>query len=1468
LIFGSYLALRFPASQTWITQRIASYLSVKLNTKVEVKGVDIEFFKKIVLEGVYIEDQHKDTLLYADAIKVDIMRFSLKNNKYLINSISLNKTVFKLKKYKNETTFNYNFIVKAFASNDTSKKTGKPINMYCGSVKLNNVTFVMRDENEPLAPIGVDYFNIYANHIYGSVDEIYNTQHALLAKVNKLSFHDRSGFIMKELSMETRLGVQEISCNRLILKTPYTNLYTNLSFIFKQYPDWLDYNNKVTMKAKLMTSEVSMKDIAYFAPYLTGMDNLVKISGNVLGTVNNLSGKNMSIYLGKATVFRGNVAISGLPNVDATKYDLDIFELKTNKEDIETISYPPFNLSQCIALPDNISTLGNIVCIGKFKGLFSNFTASAHIKTDIGEVIGDVAMNYTNKTPLSYKSHIATVDFDLGCFLGQETTLGNLTASANIKGTDFSINKMIADLNGNINSFTLNGYTYKNIQLTSKANKGAVNVKLAVNEDNLNLNFDGNVNLKNESPRYDFIAQLKNIRLNKLKLINRDESSSLSTTIMANFSGTKIENLVGNASFENTTYHELDSTYIINHINLISSITNNNKNLSLTSDYVDANINGIFNLVTFQNSFINTLDNYIDGINFNRSKPENDQQFYYSATLKNTSAITNLLVPGLQIAPNTIIKGNYNDLIADFNANILSDYIKYADYTFIKLTVDQKIESNIIKANAVSQRVLYKDSVLIDLAKITINSNEKSLDFRLELGNLPNHNNKADIKGNIAFKGKQGVEGKFLPSTIVIDNQSWKIDSKNLISLDSTKALTVANLKISNNTQSIDVGGKYTTKKGVETAAVAENPLQILLTNFNLNNFSKVLKSFSVDVAGITNGKVLVYSNANGKIGLSSNLKINKLKFNGDSLGTATINSTWDAESGEVGLIANIVRGTAKIVDISGKYSINDKKNALKFDVIIDKVYLQMIDKYVDKFISNLKGIISANLHIEGTFTDPAITGKAKLQKTSFTFNYLNTSYNLSDEFEITDHDITISKVALNDSRGNVIIADGKIYHDKFKNFRFDIGLNANNVQVMNTTIKQNDVYYGTAYASGKIALTGTIDNFVVNMAMKTEKGTQIFIPLTGSEEVSETNFVTFINKKIKTNKKAKPSYIADLSGIALNIDLEVTPEAEVQIIFDSKIGDKIKGSGAGNIKLEINTLGDFNMYGDYSIYKGSYTFTLQNLVNKAFSIQRGGSIRWNGNPLQAEIDISAIYKTNAPLYQIIPDDDRYRTAIPIECKIRMTNKLLNPTITYDINIPNIDETTNALVRSNIARDGGTNAMTNQVISLLLFNRFAPTGSAATAANNNYVGTGLSTSGSELLSSQLSNWASQIGKVLGADVNIGVNYRPKDELNSKQLEVIYSTQIFNERLIVNGNVGQASTYTNSRQNANNIVGDFTLEYKVSKDGRFRLKAFNLSNNNTLIKLSTADYKQGLGVFYREEFDTFDELLKRYKRKAK
>ncbi|MEI6816127.1 MAG: translocation/assembly module TamB domain-containing protein [Bacteroidota bacterium] len=1462
LLLSIYGLLHLPAVQTWATRTAMNYFSKQLHTKITIKSVDIAFYDKVVLEGFYVEDLHHDTLLYAGKLKVSVTDFILKKSKFDINSVELVDTYFHLRKYKGEKDLNLQFILDGLKSNGPPDTTKSNLYLTCNHLELNNLDFTLIDENDTYAEHGLDFSNLHVKNISGNLNKILLAGDSITLKMKELAFLDQSGFKVNEITADVKFTPNELSFMGLTLKTPNSDIKGEYSMLYDSLSAFNDIDNMITMKSKFDKSTVSFKDIGYFEHHLFGTSNKIKLSGEIKGKITRLRAKNLDITFGTVSHFHGNINIDGLPNIDETFIDLSLDGLQTSKSDIERIEIAPFDKKHFVQLPDNLRELGVINLSGKFTGFINDFVAYGNLKTALGNVSSDINVKYDNKShTTTYQGKIATNNFNLGRIIQQEPLLGVISINASVKGTSFpkksaapvgQVDNIIntlssyfqmfnADLDATIDNMDLNGYNYKNIVLNGHASNRQFKGNLAINDENIKLDFDGKVDFSKDLPMFDFNSRIVGAKLSRLKLLHRDESATLSTDMSIHFTGNKLDNIYGIIELDNTTYNELNDTIWLDKLQLKALGEDKVRTIDLLSDVMDANIKGGFKFNRLYPVLKNLVSKFIpDNKTLLMPEEKEEQKFDFSIHLKNANEITKIFLPQLKIAPYTSFNGSFNSTNGKLLLTGVSPSIKYNKIAVKDFEINATTNNNTIAVDANTYKFYLNDSLWINDVQVSCQLREDTLTFQTLLQNVKNAPNHARLNGFVALDNPNKIVAKILPSEIVIENNPWIINSKNLITIDSS-SIAVSDFSLVNAKQKIVINGKLSDK--------SNDKMNVKFSNFELSNFDELFKSIKMTMEGSINGDADLVGPMS-RLHVSSALTINTFKINGDTLGNAFINSTWDDEKQIAGINVNVKNDNFKSIDITGNYYVDRKTDNLDFDIKLGDINLNVLNRLFDDIIVVDKGNKSkmdGALTLKGTGDNPILKGKLHLKNAGLMVKFLNTHYSFSNDVDVTEKGFFFNNLTILDDKGNKAYGSANITHKKFRDMKLDMTMALEKFQMLNTTEYMNDLFYGTAYASGNVSLKGPFENLDLKVAVKSERGTQINIPMNFNTEVSESDFITFVNSG---NLQSTKKYEADFNGLTMSFDLEMTPDAEVQIIFDEKVGDKIKGNGSGNIKMDINTMGDFNMFGDYTIEKGNYLFTFQNITNKYFVIQPGGTIHWNGKALDAEINLNAMYSLNASLGDLIQDTSaNLKKPYKVNVYLMMSGKLMAPSIKFDIEVPDLMD---QVLQGQLSRIKGNEAeMNKQVFGLITFNKFFPPAGALgpivdqTSAASNI---------SQLLSSQFSNLTSQLIK----NVSLGVNYHPAGQLTKQEADVLFSTQLFNDRLTINGNFGYA---TGTNQSTSNIVGDLDLNYALTDDKKIQLKVFNKTNTNLLTTTDISPYTQGVGLIFRKEFDNFWDLFR-------
>lgn len=1443
--------------QTIIVNTILSSLSKNLQTTISVSKVDVSFFDGVTLNNLYIEDLHKDTLAFISSLNIDISKFSFQQKSIVIDEVNIDEPYFNLRKYKEDEAHNLSFIIEHFKSDDTTSTSSS------WDVKFDKVNITkgkFNYDNDDFAPLlsGVDYNHVFVSDLNLKTSKTKFIPGGVDCIIEELSLIEQSGFVLNQLTSEFNISPKGIIAQHLKLKTPNSVVDGNVIFTTNYYSDLAEFVDNVKINSFFEDTKVNFKDICFFAPGLDCLNKSLTLTGEIKGKVNNIRGKKLDIVTDDGTIFKGDIKVSGLPDVENMFMHLNVKQLITSKRQLEQLPILPFCDQKKLHLTDNFNHLGKVTFKGSLTGFYYDFVAYGKFNTALGSVSTDVSLKTVNHE-VKYNGQIESNHFDLGKFFEIPDEVGDITMNVDVDGSGTDLENLKIKMNGTLEQVVIKKYEYNNVKvkgnLANKIFKGFLDVE----DENIDFDFNGFVDFRGNLPIFNFISNIHYAKLQKLNLLklDKDYKTNLAAVLEVNLTGNHIDNIVGDINFSELNYVDVNDSIYVDQIKVNSQKNGENKKLSINSSILEGEIEGNYFFKELIGASTNNLVKFIPSLhqeNLKQVKVSND--FTFDIKILNTDLLSKILLSGVELGENSTIIGSYNSLDQSLILNSSFPTLNSKFFNINNLKVDGKTSAKTLFLDVFAEKMYQTDSVFIDNFKTSAVVQHDSILTSIKWANNDTlSKTEAAINFNTYFRGLNDFSTHFYESYFMIDDTLWEVNENNLIDvfIEDTVNLNVKSLGFKANNQSILIDGKLS---GSENDQV-----DIALKKFNLSIIEKFIPS-STSIKGLVNGVLSIKKQEDAYI-FTSDLDFNELVVNQSNLGSGEIKTFWTPNEKRLNLDGQFYKGHLPSIIFNGDYFPFKEEESLDLLLKLQRTDLKLISNYTDEFINNLRGIATADVRINGTIEKPNLTGFIMLQKTSFEVNYLKTSFSTPlCKINIVPDMISFDNIWFFDGTGkNKATVNGTIFHDWFKNFNYDIGLNANEFLAMNTSEKDNNLYYGKAYISGLVNIGGYEDKLNIDLDVKTEKGTTINIPLSNEDEISETDFIEFVTKDtIKVEKEE-----IDLSNIIMNFDLEATPEAEVRLVFDEQIGDVMKAKGEGNLEFRIDQLGEFNIYGDYKVKDGDYLFTLQNIINKRFDLEEGGTIKWNGDPYDAQLNLTAVYRLRARLYELLygledsTAASAYKKRTPVNLKLIMTKSMLNPDIAFDIDLPTADETTKNKVRSILYvsdQQENIQELNKQVFSLLVLNQFlTPNGYEGVGYTGNVAGT----TSFELMSNQVSNWLSKISN----DFDVGFNYRPGDDLSGQEVELALSTQIFNDRLILDGNFGVSDNrgLSSESQNANNIIGDFSMEYKITEDGKLRVKAFNTSNQS-YIERTSSNYTQGVGLFYRKEFDKFSELFKR------
>jgi len=1454
LLIGLYFGIQSYSFQSWLGKEATKYLSRELNSKVEIGSIELDFFESATLNKIFILDKHHDTILYGD-ILIKIKDFDYKNKSITIQKITLKNINSKIIKYKKDVNYNYDFLINYFSSNN-KEQTNSKWNIKFDELELNNVSFIHKNENEEIK-LGknINFNNIFFKNTYANISSLKLNNDTIFAEIKSLKTKEQSGFELSDFKAITKISSKQLICDSLIILTPQTKIEGSIKFYSNNWNDYDNFISKIKLNSYInKSSYLSFKDIAYFASDLNGLEDRVFLSGKINGFINELKLNKFILTYGKNTRFNGDIAVIGLAKIETSQWQIEAKEISANYNDLTLISKYPFTEGKKINLPIELKRLGLISFHGRINGCLNNFSSSGKFSTELGNVETQIKINKINND-IEYQGNIKSEHFNLGTLI-DNYNYNDLSLDFDINGKSTDIKTIKAIIKGEIINIKYNDYLYKNIKITGEINEKLFNGNIICSDENANFDINGLINLKNDITEIEIRSNINKLNLNKLNLVINNDTNIISSKIIINVKGKSIDDLTGEINLDNIIYKTKSKIYKLSNLNIISDQRQGLNNIKINSDYFDANLLGEFKISNLKQSFLSFLFKYYPTFFKNPldSKKNNDE-FALNLRIKKFDAIKELFLPDLMISPETRIDGNFNAKENIINLKINSSKLIYKSISFNDLSLSLIQNDKSVLAEIESKSINPIDSLTIENILLKINSIDKILSYTLDWDNYKKPLNKGGLSGDMAFN-KNDVLLNINKIFISIKDSSWQLTKPSSLIFSKTEGLKISPLEIKNNNQLINIYGNISENNN--------DSVLFRLDNIFLEQFNPILKLFKIKLFGDLNGKFAL-TNYQNKLAYSGQLDITKLIANDNQIGELYLKSNYFIQENKIALNGYTSLGfinengiKQKNILFVGDYFLNKIDESIDIDFIAKPANINMLNPLLEGILTIKNGYINGNGKIHGTPNKIKIDSKLKIFNSEVKIDYTNVIYNITGEIDIMSDQIRFTDLLLREKGTKAApqgTLNGNIFHSNFKEMRIDYDVAYKNMLLLNTTKNENNLFYGKLYGTGNISLFGNLNDIYMKINNTTNKNSKFILPLDGPLEIEEDNRIHFVHKdsvEIKTQK---------ISGFNLEIDLHVTPDVLTQILLDQTNGDKLNVQGNGDLKININTLGKFEMKGDYILSGGDYLFTLESVINKKFDIASGSQISWSGDPLNADINVITVYKQRASISTLL-NDTTNKSRIPVDCKLNINGKLFSPNIKFALDFPLIDATSKARIDNVLSDEAELN---RQVFSFLLFKSFIKPQIYNLSGGGVTAGNAAASTSSEMLSNRVSEFLnSYVKNLTGIDnLQLGLNYRPANKNNNETVDIAVSKQFMNDKITIDGNFG-----LNNNSNSNNLIGDVNINYKLTDDGKYRLKGFNRSNDNTQITTAGGPYTQGVGILYKKEFNKLFFLKKLNKKTAK
>lgn len=1431
------LLMLIPRVQRAAAQFVAGWATERLGAEVRVGNIAISVFGQVLLEDVYVGDLRGDTLFAVGRLKLERVTIHPRAQLVKVGAFEVRAGRFALAKAEGDEHSNLTNLLEQLSSSDSTSSDAQ-WRIQVGTFAVDGMHFSFMDAGKDTIPFGVDFDHVDVRdvHVEGHVLQVAGD--SISAHLQALSLRERSGLAVERLAGATVVSGRGITIDNMLLRTPASDVHGSLRFISDSWSDYSAFNEKVQMRLDLDSSLLDFSDIAFFAPELEGIHLPIGIQGQVRGTVSELKGRRMHVRFGDGSYFKGSAELNGLPDIANTFILLDIDEMQTGYQDLAAIPVPPFTSSAHLELPPELRSLGKLSFSGNFTGFTSSFTAYGQARTDLGALRTDLSFTRDQKSGIfTMAGRVATDGFLLGPLL-HSPAIGTVAANIRIDGTGKSLAGMKADLNGSIPLFTVNGTSIVGITANGRVERDLFNGSLSANDEHLVMDFSGLADLRGRWPVVDFQANVQHIDLAALGLTKEKGYNSLSVLIMAD-GRLSPDSLEGRVDVRGISYCNERGEHDLGDLLLTSGRSGGENILELTSTFADAEVFGNFLPTRLPDALTSIVYSVFPSLSNEVIYAQAPQDFRFTVLTKETGPVLDLFAPGLEIASGGAVSGHLNSRSFGLGLGATLPSIRYGKFVAnnVEVVLDKALD--ILVFSVASTRQTYGDSLWFEGASLTGKAYQDDMEFALGWdGSSGGTNGELDVLGEV--RGLQAFSFDLRPSNLFFGRGEWHNERTAHFEVDSS-TVQIDSLVLINGDQYIALGGTISRD--------ATRPLSFALDRVSLENLSPFLNGPVVKGTLFGNGDLYDLYRAPFVV---SSLHMDSVSVKDRLVGDIRLNAEWADGERSIALDGDLMRKKVKALDFRGGISL-EEGNALDITLVMDRFDLRFIDPYLPEGISDIQGQVTGTLDLGGKLAEPAIQGELDLVDAGLRIDYLNTLYRFSHKVLVRPDMFAVDLVTIRDEEGNTARLNATVLHKGLSDWNYNVSGTMDRFLAMNTTIKQNSMYYGKAYGTGDVEISGQAGSLDVVVDARTAPGTDIHFPVGGSTEVSPIGFVRFAASDSLDGEGA----LVDLSGVTLDMKVEVTPDAHFELIFDPTVGDILSGRGRGNMEMSVGKSGEFDMRGQVEVTDGDYLFTLRNVINKRFQIQPGGRIVWYGDPFDANLDLAAIYRVRAPLYDIMFEkNDAYRRRVPVDVVMNLRDKLLNPGIQFDVRLPSVDESIRTQVNSVLSTE---QEMNRQVFALIVLNRFVEPPAYNTGQGSPSSGTALAgTTTSELLSNQVSNWLSRLSN----EFDLGVNYRPGDNITQDELELAVSTQLFDERLLVSTNVG-VQYGAQSTATGNTVIGDFQLEYLMTNDGKLRMKAFSVSNDRNLNRADQALTTQGAGLAYREEFDNLKELWQKF-----
>jgi len=1397
------------------------------------------------------------------------------NSSFVIGDLTIHPKSFDLKKgiytLKDATLNNSDIGIRlpSQATNPSTKDTAgssastPPFKIISDELTINKSSLKYDDNSVAHVTNGMDYSHLGFTDLSLKADNLEYNIDTTIVSLKSASLKEQSGFVLNNLTTNFTMNPSGVSMQNLDIETPGSSIKKSAAI---SYPS-LDAIKKdpgvLGLDLDLQNSKMSMKDLLTFVPQLSQQTSSISagatlyVDTRITGKVNDLNFEKLNLKGLGATDISASGNIKGLPDPKKLYADLIINTFKTSASDIRSL-LPKGTLPANITLPENLAASG------KIKGGMNDLSTNLSINTSLGSAnINGTLVNITDQNKAQYNLALHASNLQLGILM-QNPQLGPLTGDFKVNGSGMKPEIANATFSGVIPAVTLNSYNYTNIKVDGSIANKIYKVNASVHDPNVVSELSASGEFSGKFPGIQLKATIDSIKTLPLHLSSN--SMTYHGDIDGNFSNTDPDNLAGNMLVTHSILVKDGKRITLDSLQLIASNNSGNNNLELISDFVTASIKGKYTLTQLADVFKQSIDPYFSFSQTKSSVKVNPYNFTIDAGVSNNAALKAFLPTLTELKPITLHGVFTSD--TGWNVSLKSPYIIYNGSIIddVNLNVATNKEA-LAFATSFKQ---FKNGTALSIYATTLRGTlqKNAMDFNLSIKDQKSVD-KYILSGTLAMPSSNNYVFNLKPGNLLLNYVNWTVNADNSIQYINNGMLA-HNFILSQQKQQLSINSTETGNN---------SPLQINFTDFDIATLTGFVESDSLLVNGLLNGSAMV-KNLQSQPTFTTDLTVENLSIYQDTVGNlrAKIDNSI-ANSYHAAITLNDRQNN---VSINGDYNVNPVNSSYDFMVNIEALQMKSLEGFTKGGIKNARGFLHGKIALNGTLQNPNIDGRINFDNTAFNVSTVNNLFKI-DEASIAiinNKGIELSNFVIRDTANNALAIEGAINTTDFYNYNFDLAIKARNFQAINSTNKDNKLFYGKMVFSTNLTIKGTPTHPVIDgdLTINNKTDFTVVLPQEDPGVAKREGIVRFVDYSATAEDSLlmvpyDSLKVAPLSGYDVSVNINVTKEATFNMIVDAANGDFLKLKGTGQLTAGIDASGKITLVGSYEIDEGAYNLSF-NFLKRNFIIQKGSRIVWTGEPTTAQISVTAIYIANTAPLDLVQaestsaDQTMYKQKLPFEVHLNLAGELLKPQITFDIVLPsdknyNVDNSIVSTVQNKLAQvrqDPGE--MNKQVFALLLLNRFVgqdPFSNSAGGGLN--AGTFAMQSVSRLLTEQLNALTENL--IEGVDINFDVattqDYTTGNQQNRTDLNVGISKRLLSDRLTVT--VGsdfelQGPQPVNNPQQ--NFAGNISINYKLSKDGKYMLRAYRKNDYTDIIDGYVIE--TGIGFIISVDFNKFNELF--------